>query len=68
MRKLRATYKVGVEFTGWPQRPKPTPVLGAALPDKRWKPIDMLEGRCKGNCSLAKPPRFEKTVLGRYRP
>merc|ERR1712216_813608 len=34
MRSLRAEYKhVGVEFTGWPVRPKPKPIKGPQLPD-----------------------------------
>ena len=27
MRRLRALYRVGVEFTGWPRRPPPTPTI-----------------------------------------
>ena len=68
MRRLRATYKVGVEFTGWPTRPKPTPVRGAVLPDARWLPIDLRQGTCVGRCGLAEKHAFKQTRLGQYHP
>ena len=67
MRKLRAQYKVGIEFTGWPTRPKPKPLLGPVPPDRRFLPIDLQEGRCHGRCGAFAPPRpIEKTILGKY--
>ena len=66
MRKLRAQYKVGVEFTGWPTRPKPKPARGRVLPDARWQPIDMLRDVCRGECKVAPPPHFERTKKGAY--
>jgi hypothetical protein len=66
MRKLRALYKVGIEFTGWPTRPKPTPLIGPVPADRRFQPVDMKAGKCVGRCDLARERRFEKTVLGRY--
>lgn len=47
-----AGVQVGVEFTGWPSRPKPAPVLGPVLPDHRYLPIDMLQQTCHGDCRI----------------
>ena len=58
--------QVGVEFTGWPTRPKPSPSKGPVLPDARWRPIDMIRDACKGDCRLAPPPQFDRTVRGKY--
>ena len=66
MRKLRALYKVGIEFTGWPTRPKPTPIVGPVAADRRFLPVDMKEGVCKGRCDLLPQRTFQKTVLGKY--
>jgi hypothetical protein len=66
MRKLRAQAKVGVEFTGWPTRPKPTPLRGPTLPDRRWPPIDLVEGSCRGRCGYAAPRSFKRTQKGAY--
>jgi len=67
MRELRALYKVGVEFTGWPTRPRPSPVKGKVLPDPRWLPIDMLQGQCKGKCEQGKiKSGYARTTLGKY--
>jgi len=66
MRRIRAEYKVGIEFTGWPTRPKVTPVLGPTLPDPRYPPIDMIDGQCQGRCTSARPKAFKRTVLGSY--
>jgi hypothetical protein len=67
MRKLRKRYQIGVEFTGFPLRPKLAPIAGPAPVDQRFQPIDMLTGRCVGNCKARPPPTFERTVLGRYK-
>ena len=61
MRRLRALYKVGIEFTGWPTRPRVTPIKGPALPDARFLPVDMRENRCVGRCKTAKPKAFKRT-------
>ena len=69
MRQLRKTYQIGVEFTGWPTRPKPSPTLGAATPDTRWLPVDMKQGRCRGKCASKPPPKLDaskRTKLGVY--
>ena len=66
MRRLRALYKVGIEFTGWPTRPAPTPLRGPALADARFLPIDLLQGACKGRCALATQRTFQRTTLGKY--
>ena len=66
MRKRRAEYKVGIEFTGWPSRPKVTPVRGPTLADPRYLPIDMKKGTCKGRCATSTPRSFERTQLGVY--
>ena len=66
MRKLRAKYQVGIEFTGWPTRPKPRPLIGPGKADPRYLPIDMKESRCVGRCETATPKDFQKTVLGKY--
>ena len=68
MRALRAQYKVGIEFTGWPTRPPVTPLSGPALADARYLPIDMLQKACKGRCELAKQRSFRRTQLGKYHP
>jgi hypothetical protein len=67
MRKLRKSYQIGVEFTGFPLRPKLTPLVGPAAVDMRFQPIDMLTGQCVGHCEARQPPTFERTVLGRYK-
>jgi hypothetical protein len=61
MRQLRAMYKVGVEFTGWPTRPRPTPIRGPAFPDPRYLPVDMQQGACKGRCDTRAARQFKKT-------
>lgn len=66
MRALRKEYRIGIEFTDWPTRPKPKPIKGPILPDARWKPIDMLEDTCVGTCGYGKPRRFKKSVKGLY--
>uniref|UniRef100_A0A7S0Q2W2 DUF5672 domain-containing protein n=1 Tax=Coccolithus braarudii TaxID=221442 RepID=A0A7S0Q2W2_9EUKA len=66
MRRLRKEYKVGVEFTGWPTRPRPKPIKGPAAVDSRFLPADMIDGTCHGHCLAAPPNSFEKTVLGKY--
>lgn len=69
MRKLRAKYKVGIEFTGWPTRPRVRPLRGPALPDSRWPPYDMQPGeKCVGDCKFGRPPKFDSTRLGLYHP
>ena len=60
-RRLRALYKVGIEFTGWPTRPGVTPIKGPAKPDPRYLPIDMKEGKCKGRCVAVAKGKFEST-------
>ena len=66
MRRLRALYKVGIEFTGWPTRPGVTPIKGPAKPDPRYLPIDMKEGKCKGRCVAVAKGKFESTKKGMY--
>ena len=66
MRRLRALYKVGIEFTGWPTRPPVTPLVGPTLADPRFLPVDMLQSTCKGTCATAAPRRFKRTTLGKY--
>ena len=67
MRELRALYKVGVEFTGWPTRPRPTPSMGAIAPDPRWLPVDMQQGTCKGACKQGVVKRnYARTKRGAY--
>lgn len=67
MRKLRKSYQIGVEFTGFPLRPKVAPIVGPVPVDQRFPPIDVLIGKCVGNCETRPPPTFERTVLGRYK-
>eukprot|EP00967_Tisochrysis_lutea_P096288 scaffold140923_cov34-Tisochrysis_lutea.AAC.3 len=66
MRKLRRSYGIGVEFTGFPTRPKIAPRKGAVTPDERYQPIDMLTGKCIGSCQTMPPPKVEHSVLGKY--
>ena len=61
MRRLRALYKVGIEFTGWPTRPPVTPVKGPTVADSRFLPIDMQQGKCVGRCGTAVPRTFKRT-------
>ena len=35
MRALRKEYRIGIEFTDWPTRPKANPIKGPILPDVR---------------------------------
>ena len=64
--ELRKEYRIGIEFTDWPTRPKPKPQLGPLRPDARWPPIDLVKGTCVGDCSYDKPRPFKKTVRGLY--
>ena len=66
MRALRKEYRIGIEFTDWPTRPKANPIKGPILPDVRWKPIDLIEGTCVGRCGYGTPRPFKKTVKGLY--
>jgi len=66
MRELRKEYRIGIEFTDWPTRPKPKPQKGPLKPDERWAPVDLLKGTCVGDCSYDKPRPFKKTVRGLY--
>ena len=66
MRALRKEYKIGIEFTDWPTRPKPKPLRGPILPDERWQPYDMIQNQCVGACRYGKPRPFKKTVKGLY--
>jgi len=66
MRELRALYKVGVEFTGWPTRPRPSPAKGPARPDPRWLPVDMIGGHCRGDCETREWRPYHRTELGKY--
>ena len=67
MRALRAKYRVGIEFTGWPTRPRVTPLRGTALPDRRWPPIDIQQGHCRRKCGdFMRARKFETTKLGLY--
>ena len=66
MRKLRKIYQIGIEFTGWPTRPRPNPHLGAAKADARWLPIDMKLDRCRGDCSTGPRKEIKRTKLGVY--
>ena len=66
MRALRKEYRIGIEFTNWPTRPKPKPLKGPILADARWRPIDLIEGTCVGTCGYATPRPFKKTVRGLY--
>ena len=68
MREIRAEYKVGIEFTGWPTRPPVTPFRGPVPAHPDYLPVDMLEGNCKGSCKKLRPRSFAKTVLGKYHP
>ena len=41
--------------------------MGPVLPDPRWLPIDMAEGKCKGSCKVGKTKRsFARTKPGSY--
>ena len=66
MRRLRSLYKVGIDFTGWPTRPRVTPAIGPTKADPRYLPIDMKQGACKGVCTTARPRKFKRTQLGQY--
>ena len=68
MRRLRALYKVGIEFTGWPTRPPVTPIRGPPLADPRYLPVDMQRGTCTGTCKTAAAKEFRRTKLGAYHP
>ena len=66
MRQIRAEYKVGIEFTGWPTRPKVTPLRGPIDAHPDYLPIDLLQGTCKGNCRVTRPTAFQRTQRGTY--
>ena len=59
-------YKVGIEFTGWPTRPRPSPVKGPTRPDPRWLPVDMIKGQCRGDCKTQQRSEYRRTELGKY--
>ena len=68
MRDIRAEYKVGIEFTGWPTRPRVTPLRGPTKAHPDYLPLDMQNGKCVGSCGMARPKQFTRTELGKYHP